>query len=232
MKNKWRIIPTSLTGLNLGCGFVAILFVFSEKSITAGWLIVLAGILDGIDGWFARTSKANGRFGVEIDSLADMVSFGVAPALLVYSHNFYAWKIWGILLCFLLSACAAFRLARFNVEAFEDQHFRGFSGLPAPMAAITMVSFFFLIKAVKIQKSGYALLPLLILVCILMVSRVQYDTFPYFTFRHSITNTIKLLFFILCVAMIIAFWRFTFFPVMITYLLHGPVFWLLKYVKT
>jgi CDP-diacylglycerol--serine O-phosphatidyltransferase len=221
MKNKWILFPTFLTYLNLFCGFFSIILLFSKEYVSAGWFIVMAGIFDGIDGKFARRSRVNSNFGVEADSLADMVSFGVAPTLLLHNIHFQFWGIIGLLLSFAPLSCVAFRLARFNVETISKGHKRGFIGLPAPMAAISMVSLIFFIEVGNITIARYAYVPLLMLVCILMVSRIQYDTFPVFSFKCSKINSAKLIYLIMCIIGIIVEWRYIFFPVMVTYLLHG-----------
>jgi len=223
MNNKGYVLPTFFTALNLFCGFIAIILVFSEEFVPAGWLIIVAAIFDGIDGTFARKTNLTSRFGLEADSLADLVSFGVASSMLLYGVHFRDWGVLGIIISFAPLACAAFRLARFNVEFETKKSRRGYTGVPAPMAAISNVSLVFLIEAGKISAMRLIYLPLLIMVCVLMVSRIGYDTFPVFSLKYSKLNTAKLIHFFICLVAVIVAWQYMFFPVMITYLLHGPL---------
>ena len=223
MNSKWVIFPTFLTSLNMFCGFFAITLAFSGKFVTAGWLIVLAAIFDGFDGRIARRANTASSFGIEADSLADVVSFGVAPALLLYNIQFCAWGVFGLILSFAPLSCVAFRLARFNVDTIYQGHSNDYKGLPAPMSAISIVSLVFMIEEGKWSTMSYAYLPLLLLVCVLMVSRIGYDSLPVFSFRYSKANSAKLAYVFVCMAGIIVAWQHVFFPIMLTYLLHGPI---------
>lgn len=145
------IIPSMLTLGNLLCGFGAIAYIsagpdYPRRFIHAAWLILLAMAFDALDGRVARMAKITSRFGAELDSLADVVSFGVAPALLVKAVSgafFHPRLLWP--LCALYAACAALRLARFNVETSPDpKSHMTFGGLPTPPAAGIVASLFIL----------------------------------------------------------------------------------------
>src|SRR5437764_9004299 len=105
--------------MNLFCGFFAIVKA-SERTTpgirAAAWLIVLGGIFDALDDAMARLTKSSSEFGVELDSLADVVSFGAAPAFLLYAGFFYKWETGGVVLAALPAICGSLRLARFNVQ--------------------------------------------------------------------------------------------------------------------
>ncbi|MCJ7498292.1 MAG: CDP-diacylglycerol--serine O-phosphatidyltransferase [candidate division Zixibacteria bacterium] len=137
MRNFKGIFPGVFTVGNMLCGFISILQSFEGEAIHAAWLIILAGFFDALDGKIARISRSASRFGIELDSFADFVSFGIAPAVIFYSFRLYVLGTWGWLLGFLFIICGAFRLARFNIEArLEEKPY--FTGLPIPVAAITL----------------------------------------------------------------------------------------------
>ncbi|MBM3436847.1 MAG: CDP-diacylglycerol O-phosphatidyltransferase [Bacteroidetes bacterium] len=140
-------IPDFITILNLLSGCLAVTFVFSEKLIIASWLIGLAALFDFLDGMFARLLHVNNPFGKQLDSLADVISFGLVPGLIIMKlieTSLRDMEISGaisILLpyaAFLIPAFSALRLAKFNID--ERQSF-GFIGLPTPASAILIASF-------------------------------------------------------------------------------------------
>jgi len=131
MRKGVYILPNLFTTGNLFCGFWAIVSVFQEKFFFAAIAILLACVFDVLDGKVARLSGATSKFGVQYDSLSDLVSFGVAPALLAYSWALRPYGRFGWLAAFLFVVCGALRLARFNVmsSAGEVKYFRGFRSL-------------------------------------------------------------------------------------------------------
>lgn len=155
-----RLLPNIVTGLNLLVGFAAVRETFTGNLGAATGLILIGVVLDGFDGWLARWLKTTSDFGREFDSLADLVSFGVAPGVLLL-HLFPN----ELLLCFLPLLCAAVRLARFNL-CKETCHFRG---LPSPAAAVIIVG----IILVETIASGH------LQVAVISVSGLMISTVPY-----------------------------------------------------
>ena len=139
LKKGIYLIPSLFTTGNLICGFFSIISTFNGEYLQAAVLIILAHLLDGMDGYVARLTKTTTQFGVEFDSLADLISFGLAPAILVYYWALVPWKTWGWLAACLYVVCGALRLARFNVQikSVEKSHF---VGLPTPAAAEMIVA--------------------------------------------------------------------------------------------
>ncbi len=135
------IVPNSLTLANLFSGFIAIIYVSQDKFIFAALLILLAAIFDMIDGLTARLVQSASEFGVQLDSLSDVVSFGVVPSFMLYKIYFYQYGDFGLLISGLPLICGVLRLARFNVQtnAFQDKIF--FTGLAIPSAAFFIVSY-------------------------------------------------------------------------------------------
>lgn len=127
------IVPNAVTVGNMFCGFLAAIYAAGGRFDKAAIAIGFAILLDGLDGRVARRLNATSKFGVEFDSFSDLVSFGVAPALVMYHWCFKPLADeFGVLVCFVFAICAASRLARFNISA---ENLKGFTGLPSPGAA-------------------------------------------------------------------------------------------------
>ncbi|WP_082202764.1 CDP-diacylglycerol--serine O-phosphatidyltransferase [Ottowia sp. oral taxon 894] len=140
------IVPNSITLAALFCGFYAIVMAINGRFDYATTSIFAAMILDGMDGRAARMMHAQSAFGEQMDSLCDMVSFGVAPALVAYEWALRPLGRWGWIAAFVYCACAALRLARFNVNtAVVDKRY--FQGLPSPAAAALVGGFIWLTSA-------------------------------------------------------------------------------------
>ncbi|MFV2070611.1 MAG: CDP-diacylglycerol--serine O-phosphatidyltransferase [Pirellulales bacterium] len=191
----------------------------THNLMLCGWLIFLAMIFDALDGHVARLTKASSDFGAQLDSLADLVTFGVAPAFLLVkmcpSFSFlHPQEIW--IIAALFAACAALRLARFNIENAEESDHMTFSGLPTPAAAAVMAGFAILSYTLRRETSLLAnrasfdwwmqhLLPLFaVLVALLMVSRIPYPHVVNQVFRgqKSFGHVVKLLFALVAVMVI------------------------------
>ena len=180
MKITRAVVPSLFTTLNIFCGFLSILNVAQGHFQTAAWFIILAAIFDSLDGVMARITRSSSQFGVELDSLADVVSFGAAPSFMVYQAYLYTLGNWGIMIAALPVVFGAIRLARFNVQlvGFDKDYF---NGLPIPMQAITICAFILQYYGDGFGLSGWSgsgLTILVIVLSFLMVSRVKYDTIP------------------------------------------------------
>jgi CDP-diacylglycerol--serine O-phosphatidyltransferase len=134
MRKGIYILPNLITSASLFCGFFALLRTLQEDFYTAAIFILASGLLDGMDGKIARYTNTTSRFGVEYDSLADVIAFCVAPGILVYAWALEPFGRMGWLAAFLFVVCGALRLARFNLQGSTVES-RFFSGLPTPAAA-------------------------------------------------------------------------------------------------
>ncbi len=134
MRKGIYILPNLITSGSLFCGFFALLRTLQEDFHTAAVFILASGLLDGMDGKIARYTNTTTRFGVEFDSLADVIAFCVAPGILVYAWALEPFGRMGVLAAFLFVVCGALRLARFNLQGSTVES-RFFSGLPTPAAA-------------------------------------------------------------------------------------------------
>lgn len=184
------MIPSFFTLMNLFCGFVSIIMIYKGNLVSGSWLIVFAGLFDALDGLMARLTNATSAFGIELDSLSDVVSFGVAPGFLIFRFGVESLSTAGIIIAALPALCGAIRLARFNVETRELKmdHFRG---LPIPAQATMLVAFYltfndemYLFDHFKYGVNN-VLVPMVILLSLLMVSTVPFDKIPRFS-RHYI----------------------------------------------
>ncbi len=151
-KNNRRgafLLPTLMTTGNMVMGCLVVAFLFdrgAEIALTCAILILVAGLLDVFDGLVARATDASSRFGMEYDSMADIVSFGVAPAWLLFVYCLKGFWPVGLAACVWYVTCTAFRLARFNAQV--ENRVVGFSGLPCPAAAATVASFVILMETI------------------------------------------------------------------------------------
>jgi CDP-diacylglycerol--serine O-phosphatidyltransferase len=185
---KIYIIPNLVTTANLYCGFSSITSAIHQDFQTAAWFIVAAAVFDALDGRVARMAKATSKFGVEYDSLSDLVSFGMAPGLLVYTWALEPFGRMGTLAAFLYCCCAALRLARFNVNT-ETVSKAFFQGVASPIAAGSIATFviFNLSTGLPtddswIPRQGIALFQVLALGS-LMVSGIPFPSFKELNWR-------------------------------------------------
>lgn len=135
-------VPSLFTVANIAFGFFAIILAIDKNFSLAGWFIIFAIIADILDGRIARLIHGESKFGLEIDSLADFLSFGLAPAYIMYLFHLKDYGFWGYPVVFVYALCGALRLARFNVSGKnKTEHKNAFTGLPIPAAAGILASF-------------------------------------------------------------------------------------------
>ncbi len=220
------LIPSLFTAGNLMCGFFSIVSTFNGQYIQAALFIIFAHILDGVDGYAARLTKTTSQFGIEFDSLADVVSFGVAPAVLVYFWALVPWGNWGWLAACTYVVCGALRLSRFNVQAGTSSKGH-FVGLPIPAAAemitATILLYYYLGGEGAPNKQVTSLL------VIYGLAGLMVSGFPYFSPKN--TDLKKrfpiwiLVFGIILIKVIIIAPQVMFFASFLLYTLSGPLLW-------
>lgn len=173
-------IANTVTSLNVFCGFLSLLYASQNDFQMAAVFIIVAAIFDAFDGIVARLLGTSSRFGVELDSLSDVVSFGAAPAFLIYKAYAFQLGVAGIVLSSLLLIFGALRLARFNLSVEDLNTKSDFSGLPIPVSAITvaLLVFSFHKDGSLIFPYNYIAAPLVIGLAILMVSKIRYNALP------------------------------------------------------
>lgn len=171
------ILPTLFTVGNLFCGYLSVWASIRGTFELAAVLIVAAAVLDGLDGRVARMTHSTSEFGEEYDSLADLVSFGVAPAVLAYSWGLSDFHRIGWMASFLFVVCGSMRLARFNIQTHVADK-RYFVGLPIPMAAGTICGIVLATPEQLVSRTWMAgLLVLTIVLSYLMISTIRYRSF-------------------------------------------------------
>lgn len=247
------VFPTLLTLGNLLCGFFAVVvaaridkpdallpistdLIDTKNLMLSGCLIFLGMVFDGLDGYVARLARTSSDFGAQLDSLCDVVSFGVAPGFLLVKmcpqftivHNSAIWII-----AAAFAACAALRLARFNVETNDDDDHLYFSGLPSPAAAAVVAGFAIMFYALRQDTNTLKewidavlqwILPFFgLLVALLMVSRIRY---PHITNRvlrgqRSFGHVVAVVFFFVAIVLLGGYAL----PIAAcTFVLYGPIY--------
>lgn len=218
-------VPSFFTLMNLLSGFFAIISTAGGEFEKAAWLIVAAGLFDALDGMMARIANAVSMFGVELDSLADVVSFGVAPAFLLYEFGLDRLGLFGVVIASLPALCGAVRLARFNVE-FEGEKKDYFSGLPIPVQATFVVAFILVFNDGRWFEGfewGRAsiLIPMVVVLSVLMVSTVPFDALPTPTPRYLRSHPKKALALLIAIVLVVALQEVGIFVTLAAYLAYG-----------
>ncbi|MFP4475191.1 MAG: CDP-diacylglycerol--serine O-phosphatidyltransferase [Desulfatibacillaceae bacterium] len=173
------ILPNLFTTLNMFSGFYAIISAINGLFVHAALAIFAATFFDAADGRVARATKSTSRFGIEYDSLADLVSFGMAPGIMMYLWALEPWGRLGWLAGFLFMACGALRLARFNTQVGQVSS-EYFIGLPIPAAAAMCAATMLFFHRLGMATPNY---PLLILVLVYILSFLMVSTIKYFSFK-------------------------------------------------
>jgi CDP-diacylglycerol--serine O-phosphatidyltransferase len=224
MKITRAVVPSLFTVLNMFCGFMAIIHSSRGDFVSASWLIVLAAGFDAVDGVMARITKSSSEFGVQIDSLSDVISFGAAPAFLVYQAELFRLGAAGIIISSMLMVFGGLRLARFNSQlvGFDKDHF---VGLPIPASALTVASFVlnFWSDVKGLGTAASILAPLVIMLSLLMVSKVKYDTLPRISRRAIEKEPWKYVFLALAIVVVFATGGGAILPLFLLFILIGLV---------
>jgi len=236
---KIYLLPNLMTAGNLFCGFAAVLRIYDGAQETsfvqaaaefhdAIWFILAACIFDLLDGRLARLGGHESSFGREFDSLADIVSFGIAPALLVYQIVLGEFQNLGWMIAFVYLACGALRLARFNcvsAASTTNDVSKHFSGFPIPAAAGVIASLtLFLLWLDEGQRTigrwKYALPPLMLFLSFMMFSKFRYPSFKAVNWRTT-RSIPSFLFLIGVLALTVKFYHWMAAVIFLSYLLYG-----------
>lgn len=233
MKMSRSIVPSFFTVGNMFCGFFSVISAFNQNFELAAWMIFAGAFLDAMDGKIARFTRSSSKFGVEYDSLADVISFGFAPSFLIFSIYLKDMKTVGIFISFLPLLFGSIRLARFNTQlkGFNKDYFKG---LPIPMAAMTLSGFIiFSMRFFEVPGQHPQILIFIIgVVSILMVSNVRYEVMPNLSLKGSKIDRIRLILFLVAAGFIIFFPQMLLFPFMVLYILSGPIRWIYSLFST
>ncbi len=226
------ILPNMMTTANLFCGFYSLIFSIKGEFKNAAIAVVVAAIFDLLDGKLARLTHATSKFGAEYDSLCDLVSFGVAPAMLMYLWALQPFGRLGMMASFLFATCGALRLARFNVQVgvVEKNYFQG---LPIPMAAGIVASSYMAFEYlgwVPQEWPGKLLFAMVVLLAIVMVSNFRYRSFKDLDLKQRLPFKYLILGVII---LVVVLWRpeLMLFALFLTYATLGAVFGVLRIGK-
>jgi CDP-diacylglycerol--serine O-phosphatidyltransferase len=221
------VLPNLITTANMLCGFYAIIQSIKGEYLRSAYAIVAAAVFDLLDGRVARMTRTTSQFGAEYDSLCDLVSFGIAPALLLYLWALAPFERFGWLAAFFFACCGALRLARFNVQAniHEKAYFQG---LPIPMAAGIVASSVLAFEDLSLQagRSDW-LFAMTLVLGVVMVSSFRYRSFKDLDFRHRLPFH----YLVVGLAILIAVaWRpeVMLFLLFLSYALLGAIFGILR----
>lgn len=225
--NAKSALPSLFTVGSLFCGFLSINYALEGKFVGAALLIVIAAFLDAFDGKIARYFDTPSNFGVQFDTISDICSFGLAPALLMLQYfdtlMDSRWLPFGVSFFFVM--CGALRLARFNsqLKSFEKENF---TGLPIPMAACTLSAYIMFADRVwNSTREPHLAMSLCVVLGLLMVSTIEYVTFP--KLKLETTRDRLRLASLLVVVLLMCFYTYeVFFPLTLIMALSGAVRWL------
>lgn len=172
------LLPSMFTLGNMFCGYACIVFAMHGEFHTAAPFIGLAFIMDALDGRIARMTGATSAFGLQLDSLADVISFGMAPAILSFAWGLHELGRWGWAIAFLFVAAAALRLARFNIQTVVAPDKRYFVGMPSPAAAaVPAATVFAWPYQINDWRMALLVVPVVVVPALLMVSTVRFRSF-------------------------------------------------------
>lgn len=216
------VLPNLFTTAGLFAGFYAIMQSRLGHFEAACLAIYAAMVMDILDGRLARLTNTMSDFGSEYDSLSDMVSFGVAPAMVMYEFAFSSLGKLGSLVAFVYIACAALRLARFNVQKLDDKRY--FIGVPSPGAAAMIASIVWVCIDYKIPAIDvrFGLVILMVLLAFAMVSNIQYRSFKDVDFRDKMPF-VGLIILVIVIAIIYLDPPMAFLSIGIIYLVSGTI---------
>ena len=219
--NLLYVLPNLFTASSIFVGVISIVEASKGHFVLASWLILLALIFDGLDGRIARMTNTTSQFGVEFDSLADIISFGIAPAMLLYFFTGYEFGRFGILVSALYVIFGAIRLARFNISTAKTDP-NVFIGLPIPTAAIFVSMWILLFHKYALEDYSIVLLFLALGVAILMVSNFRYPSFKKVELdKPMVFRTMIIL--VMVASLLYLFSAEGFALIIFAYVLYGPL---------
>ncbi len=215
------LLPNFLTASSIFVGVLSLIEGSKGHFTQSAWLILLALLFDGLDGRVARLTHTTSRFGVEFDSLADIISFGIAPAMLLYFYVGQYHGRFGILLSALYVIFGAVRLARFNVTTAQNDP-NVFIGLPIPTAAIALATSLLFFEEYHLHSWSIILLIVSLPIALLMVSNIRYPSFKTVQLDRPIVN--KVLILLLLIASLLYLFSAEGLTLLVWgYILYGPI---------
>lgn len=233
LRNRMFILPSLFTLANMVCGFYSVILAINRRWLEAATLLTVAALMDGLDGMVARATNTTSEFGLNFDSIVDVVSFGVCPALIIYlkwlTPEVFNTNRFGWMLAFFYLMGGAIRLARFNVKAYsqDDSKHRDFRGLPITAAALTLSTTLWVYSKYADNFRFFKIIPyiipgLIIVLTYLMISNIKYPSLKHLPFKKFNTY-LFFLFIIILIILLMAQTGLVMFIVTILYVLSGPL---------
>jgi CDP-diacylglycerol--serine O-phosphatidyltransferase len=225
------LLPSFLTTINIFLGYLSIIYILKENYKLASFWIFLAAVIDALDGIFARLTKTTTDFGIQFDSLADVVSFGVAPSVLLYFWGLKELGRVGWVFSFLFITAGILRLARFNILQSSYLLKKYSIGLSIPAASLAIVSIvYFRPLPIENIRHAYMLALFTLILSLLMISKLRYLSYKALTIKK--TRELKsILLIALILAGITVYPRLTFLCFMQIYVFSAPITFLIKQIK-
>ena len=217
------VLPNLFTSASLFGGFYAIIAAIHGRYEAAAIAVIISSVFDGLDGRIARFTRTTSPFGIEYDSLSDLVAFGVAPAIVAYLWALEPFGRLGWLAAFMYVICGALRLARFNVQK-DNLDAKFFNGLPIPAAACFIASLILFTSALGgiSESKPMIIIVMIYLLSFLMVSTINYPSFKEVNIRHR--KPFNVLVSIILIFTVIAYKpQVMLFIIMLSYIVSGPV---------
>ncbi|MAP84164.1 MAG: CDP-diacylglycerol--serine O-phosphatidyltransferase [Candidatus Marinimicrobia bacterium] len=223
-----RVIPNLLTVINMFLGFFSIGLLISGRPVHAGWIILIAGAFDAVDGKIARLLNIPSRFGTEFDSFADTISFCASPSLLIYTVYVHGMDpLLGGLISFIPLMFGTIRLARFNIDYSEKQTF--FTGLPTPVNALSLYGFMlFHYQLNGTMGDPRVILVLMVILSFLMISPLRFNKLPLLSFKKGKTNSIRLIGLAILIFTLLLWKGLILFPFLMGYIIYNIMNWVIK----
>jgi len=224
IKKGIYILPNLFTSASLFAGFYSIVATINGYFDKAAWAIIISMICDGADGRIARMTHTTSKFGIEYDSLSDLIAFGLAPGILIYQWALRPYDKWGWSAAFLFVICGALRLARFNVQIDTIESYT-FNGLPIPASAGLVATTVLLLQRFTIEIGDTrhtAILVVTFMLAVLMVSNIKFVSFKELRLGKRKPFTLLLLGIVVLIFLYNEF-EITSFSIAALYVLHGPI---------
>lgn len=215
-------LPNILTAGNFVFGYLAITFSIQQRFEYAAYSLLLAALFDLLDGRVARMTRTTSQFGMEFDSLCDLVSFGIAPSVMIYMASLENFGRLGLAIVVGYALCGALRLARYNTfyPVLPKSHFQG---LPIPIASATLATFIFFAREIELNlMRSYWSLGIVLLLSIMMVSTLRFPSFKDLQLKRRSPMSI-LTFLLLILAALIIWFEVSAFVFLIAYILISLV---------
>jgi CDP-diacylglycerol--serine O-phosphatidyltransferase len=200
-------LPNTFTALNMACGFFSVILGWRGDFYQASMLLVLGAVFDSVDGRVARMTGTQSAFGEQFDSISDVVTFGVAPAFLVYNKFFFDMGRIGLITSFIFLLCGALRLARFNAN-IDKVSSDFFQGLPIPSGALAIVGLILFTEAypqAKIMENTWIAVVYVLFYAFLMISNIPFNSFKNSPWVKSHKKRVLFLIFMIMILIVLAY---------------------------